>query len=87
VGQEYHGDDAAGEDTLVISRTALKPGDRVLLIDDLIATGGTLMAGVELVKSQQVGQLWWNGGGICPAEIDDVWGVGCGRVWWWRRRA
>lgn len=60
--QEYHGDDAAGEDTLVISRTALNPGDRVLLIDDLIATGGTLMAGVELVKSQQVSHIlveWW----------------------------
>ncbi|MBO1925712.1 hypothetical protein J4711_13565 [Staphylococcus epidermidis] len=24
---------------------AVKPGDRVLLIDDLIATGGTMMAG------------------------------------------
>ncbi len=27
-------------------------GDRVLLIDDLIATGGTLEAGIELVQSQ-----------------------------------
>ena len=29
---------------------ACKPGDRVLLIDDLIATGGTMMAGRRLVE-------------------------------------
>jgi len=26
------------------------PGDRVLLIDDLIATGGTMMAGMRLLE-------------------------------------
>ena len=52
--QEYKGDDSAGDDALCISRTAIAPGDRVLLIDDLIATGGTLLAGVELVKAQKV---------------------------------
>jgi len=29
---------------------AVKPGDRVLLIDDLIATGGTMMAGRKLLE-------------------------------------
>lgn len=29
---------------------ACKPGDRVLLIDDLIATGGTMMAGKKLLE-------------------------------------
>jgi adenine phosphoribosyltransferase len=29
---------------------AVKPGQRVLLIDDLIATGGTMMAGKKLVE-------------------------------------
>ena len=29
---------------------AVKPGDRVLLIDDLIATGGTMMAGRRLLE-------------------------------------
>ncbi len=28
----------------------MKPGDKVLLIDDLVATGGTLSAGIECVK-------------------------------------
>jgi adenine phosphoribosyltransferase len=29
---------------------AVKPGDRVVLIDDLIATGGTMMAGCRLLE-------------------------------------
>jgi adenine phosphoribosyltransferase len=29
---------------------AVKAGDRVLLIDDLIATGGTMMAGMKLLE-------------------------------------
>jgi adenine phosphoribosyltransferase len=29
---------------------AVKPGDRVVLIDDLIATGGTMMAGMKLLE-------------------------------------
>lgn len=39
-----------GEDTLEIHEDAIKPGDRVLLIDDLLATGGTLGAVTGLVK-------------------------------------
>ncbi|EOD15302.1 hypothetical protein EMIHUDRAFT_57558, partial [Emiliania huxleyi CCMP1516] len=31
--------------------TVVKPGDRVLLVDDLVATGGTLSSGVELVRA------------------------------------
>ncbi|MBU2887090.1 adenine phosphoribosyltransferase [Gilvimarinus agarilyticus] len=40
-----------GEDTLHIHSGALSCGDRVLLIDDLIATGGTAQAVVRLVKT------------------------------------
>jgi len=39
-----------GEDALEIHEDAFKPGAKVLLIDDLLATGGTMGAVIELVK-------------------------------------
>ena len=39
-----------GEDVFEMQRDALAPGSRVLVIDDLIATGGSAMAAGELVK-------------------------------------
>ena len=39
-----------GEACVEIHTDAVKPGDRVLLVDDLVATGGTMLAGVELIR-------------------------------------
>jgi adenine phosphoribosyltransferase len=39
-----------GSATVEVHTDAVKPGDRVLLIDDLIATGGTMMAGKKLIE-------------------------------------
>ena len=39
-----------GSDTLEIHKDAIAPGQRVLLVDDLLATGGTMEATLQLVK-------------------------------------
>ena len=39
-----------GQNVLEIHKDALKPGDKVLIVDDLMATGGTVQASVNLVK-------------------------------------
>ncbi|MAT81459.1 MAG: adenine phosphoribosyltransferase [Phycisphaerae bacterium] len=39
-----------GHDTLEIHTDAIQPGQRVLMVDDLIATGGTLEAGVKMIE-------------------------------------
>lgn len=39
-----------GESTLHLHTDAIHPGDTVLILDDLVATGGTLAAAVKLVQ-------------------------------------
>jgi len=39
-----------GTNTLEMHKDAFKPGDKVLLVDDLLATGGTAQAAVELIE-------------------------------------
>lgn len=39
-----------GFDTLTMHADAIKPGQRVLIVDDLLATGGTVKATIELIE-------------------------------------
>lgn len=40
-----------GSASIEIHADACKPGDRVLIVDDLIATGGTVLAATRLIRS------------------------------------
>ena len=40
-----------GTNTLCMHKDAIKPGQKVLIVDDLLATGGTIKAAVQLVES------------------------------------
>ena len=49
----YHKEyaETTGADTMALRRGSIKAGDRVVLVDDLIATGGTAISGFELVTA------------------------------------
>jgi adenine phosphoribosyltransferase len=59
-----------GSDALEIQSTSLPAGSRVLLIDDVLATGGTLIAAAKLIN--QVGSLAI--ASICLLEIESLGG-------------
>jgi adenine phosphoribosyltransferase len=48
IGQDYSLE--YGVDTIEIHADAIKSGDRLLLIDDLVATGGTATAAIDLLR-------------------------------------
>ena len=48
ISQEYELE--YGTDKIEVHKDAFKKGDRVLIVDDLLATGGTAMAAVTLVQ-------------------------------------
>ena len=49
-----------GEDTMEVQEGSIKKGDRVLVVDDLLATGGTLGAACSLIKKcgGEVAHCW-----------------------------
>jgi adenine phosphoribosyltransferase len=57
-----------GQDTLEIHKDAIKPGQRVLICDDLLATGGTAKAAAGMTEAL--------GGKICGmgfvVELDSL---------------
>ena len=48
ISEEYEKE--YGKDKIIIHADAIKKGDKVLLVDDLIATGGTCSAAVRLIE-------------------------------------
>ncbi|MBF0753208.1 adenine phosphoribosyltransferase [Jeotgalicoccus halotolerans] len=47
---EYEYDLEYGTNVLTMHKDAIKPGQRVLITDDLLATGGTIMATIKLIE-------------------------------------
>ncbi len=61
-----------GTDTLEIHHDAIAPGEKILIVDDLLATGGTIKAVADLVSKMQ-GKI----SGLCfLIELTDLNGRG-----------
>ena len=51
-----------GTDCLELHVGAVQPGERAIIIDDLVATGGTMSAGVKLLGVFFSASFWGGGG-------------------------
>lgn len=60
-----------GTDTVEIQADAIKPGERVVILDDLMATGGTMAAAIELIRKVG-GDV---AGAACIIELTGLGGV------------
>jgi adenine phosphoribosyltransferase len=54
-----------GTDTIEIQHDAVEPGQRVVIVDDLLATGGTIMAAAKLLRASGANVV----GGACIIEL------------------
>ncbi len=54
-----------GTDTIEIQEDAIRPGQRVVILDDLLATGGTMAAAIALI-AQRGGTV---AGAACIIEL------------------
>lgn len=66
----YRYDLEYGSDTLEIQADAVKPGQRVVVLDDLLATGGTLRATLDLVRKVKGNPV----AAACIIELDGLGG-------------
>ncbi len=57
-----------GTNTLCMHKDALKPGDKVAIVDDLLATGGTIEAAIKLIESLGAEVVCV----LCVIELDDL---------------
>jgi len=57
-----------GKDTLELQVDGIKPGQKVVIVDDLMATGGTMTAACELVKAAKAQVV----GCICIIELNEL---------------
>lgn len=76
---QAHYDLEYGTDCIEVHRDALRPGERVLIVDDVIATGGTAAAAVKLAEMLQAEVVGFgalveitalNGRARIPAGVD-----------------
>ena len=59
-----------GEDTIEILDSIIEPGQRIVVLDDLLATGGTMSATIDLCRKVG-GEVC---AGICIVELPDLQG-------------
>ena len=59
-----------GDDTIQIHKDALNPNDVVLIHDDILATGGSMEAAIELVRKLGVKKVYVN----CLIELEGLHG-------------